>query len=182
VPSALVTGGSSGIGLAIARALGEDGYSLTLAARDADRLDSAAEELGAVAIATDVSKEEDCVALVAAHAEAHDGGLDVLVCSAGVGIAGTVGSTTTKQFDVQQAVNLRGAFLVTRDARLRRQSRVDRRHDPDAGALELRRGEGRADRPDPLARSRGGRAWRARHRALSRVRRYADGRVDGPRG
>ncbi len=116
MPSALVTGGSSGIGLAIARALGEDGYSLTLAARNADRLDSAAEELGAVAIATDVSKEEDCVALVAAHAEAHDGGLDVLVCSAGVGIAGTVGSTTTKQFDVQQAVNLRGAFLVTREA------------------------------------------------------------------
>ena len=81
--------------------------------------------------------------LVAAHLDAH-GGLDVLVNSAGVGIAGRIGDTSTKHFDLQQAVNLRGAFLVTREALpalrasrgLRRQPRVDRRDDPDAGARD----------------------------------------------
>ena len=59
--------------------------------------------------------EEECARLVAAHLEAH-GGLDVLVNSAGVGIAGQIGDTSTKQFDLQQSVNLRSAFLVTREA------------------------------------------------------------------
>ena len=63
----------------------------------------------------DVRHEEECAALVAAHLEAH-GGLDVLVNSAGVGVAGRIGDTETKHFDLQQAVNLRGAFLVTREA------------------------------------------------------------------
>ena len=47
---------------------------------------------------------------------AAHGGLDVLVNSAGVGVAGHIGATETKQYDLQQAVNLRGAFLVTREA------------------------------------------------------------------
>jgi NAD(P)-dependent dehydrogenase (short-subunit alcohol dehydrogenase family) len=115
MPSALVTGGSSGIGLAIARMLREEGYALTLAARKLERLEAAAAELGATAVAVDVRHEEDCSRLVTAHLEAH-GGLDVLVNSAGVGVAGTIGETQTKHFDLQQSVNLRGAFLVTRDA------------------------------------------------------------------
>ena len=85
--SALVTGGSSGIGLAIARALREDGYELTLASRRAEKVEPAAAELGALGIAADVSREEDCERLVAAHEERH-GGLDVLVNSAGIGIGG----------------------------------------------------------------------------------------------
>ena len=52
---------------------------------------------------------------MAEHVE-HHGGLDVLVNSAGVGIAGPVGDTQTKAWDLQQGVNLRGAFLVTREA------------------------------------------------------------------
>ena len=115
MPSALVTGGSSGIGLAIARMLHEEGYALTLAARKLERLEAAAAELGATAVAADVRHEEDCARLVAAHLEAH-GGLDVLVNSAGVGVAGRIGDTQTKHFDLQQSVNLRGAFLVTREA------------------------------------------------------------------
>lgn len=117
MPSALVTGGSSGIGLAIAKMLGEEGHALTLAGRKLDRLQAAREVLGvdAAIVAADVAVEEDCNRLVAAHVEAH-GGLDVLVNSAGVGIAGLIGDTTTKAWDLQQSVNLRGAFLVTRAA------------------------------------------------------------------
>jgi NAD(P)-dependent dehydrogenase (short-subunit alcohol dehydrogenase family) len=115
MPSALVTGGSSGIGLAIAATLAEEGHALTLAARSAERLEAAGEELGAHTVVTDVTSEESCLALVQAHLERH-GGLDVLVNSAGVGFAAAIADTTTKRFDVQLAVNLRGAFLVTREA------------------------------------------------------------------
>jgi len=115
MPSALVTGGSSGIGLAIARVLRDEGYALTLAARKLERLETAAAELGATAVAADVQSEDDCARLVDEHVSAH-GGLDVLVNSAGVGIAGRVGDLPTKHFDLQLSVNLRGAFLVTRAA------------------------------------------------------------------
>ena len=115
MPSALVTGGSSGIGLAIARMLRDEGYGLTLAARTLERLEAAAAELGAASVAVDVRDEDACAGLVAAHLDRH-GGLDVLVNCAGVGIAGRIGDMSTKQFDLQQTVNLRGAFLVTREA------------------------------------------------------------------
>ncbi len=115
MPSALVTGGSSGIGLAIARMLHEEGYSLTLAGRKLERLEAAREGLDAAIVQADVSKEDDCIRLVAEHVGLH-GGLDVLVNSAGLGIAGTTGDTATKAWDLQQSVNLRGAFLVTREA------------------------------------------------------------------
>jgi len=111
--TALITGGSSGIGLAVARALREDGYELTLASRRAEKVEPAAAELGALAVAADVQREEDCERLVAAHRDRY-GGLDVLVNSAGIGIGGTVESLQPKHFDLQVNVNLRGLFLVTR--------------------------------------------------------------------
>ena len=111
--SALVTGGSSGIGLAIARALREDGYELTLASRRAEKVEPAAAELGALGIAADVSNEEDCERLVAAHRERY-GGLDVLVNSAGIGIAGKIEDQPAKHVDLQLGVNLRGLLVVTR--------------------------------------------------------------------
>jgi NAD(P)-dependent dehydrogenase (short-subunit alcohol dehydrogenase family) len=111
--SALITGGSSGIGLAIARALQEDGYGLTLASRRAERIEPAAAELGALGIAADVSSEEDCARLVDAHRERY-GGLDVLVNSAGIGIAGTIEDQPAKHVDLQLGVNLRGLLVVTR--------------------------------------------------------------------
>jgi NAD(P)-dependent dehydrogenase (short-subunit alcohol dehydrogenase family) len=113
VPSALVTGGSSGIGLAIARALRDDGYDLTVSSRRQEKVDSSAAELGAHGVAADVSREEDCERLVAAHRERF-GGLDVLVNSAGIGIGGRVEELSTKHFDLQLGVNLRGLFLVTK--------------------------------------------------------------------
>jgi len=114
VKAALVTGGSSGIGLAIARLLREEGYELTLASRRRERIEAAAEELGAHAVAADVSKEEDCLRLVAEHRERF-GGLTVLVNSAGIGIGGNVERQQTKHWDLQLGVNLRGLFIITRE-------------------------------------------------------------------
>jgi 3-oxoacyl-[acyl-carrier protein] reductase len=115
MPSALVTGGSSGIGLAIGRMLREEGFALTLASRTPEKVEAAAAELGAVAIATDVSKAEDCARVVEEHV-AREGGLDVLVNSAGVGIAARVEEAQLKHIDRQLAINLRGLLLVTQAA------------------------------------------------------------------
>src|SRR5207245_656486 len=100
---------------ALARMLRDEGYSLTLAARTVEKVEAAAAELGALAVSADVSHEEDCERVVAAHAERH-GRLDVLVNSAGVGVAARLEDTTAKQWDLQLGVNLRGLFLVTRAA------------------------------------------------------------------
>ena len=113
--SALVTGGSSGIGLAIARMLREEGFSVTLASRTAEKVEAAAAELGAHAIAADVSNAEDCARVVAEHVD-RDRGLDVLVNSAGIGIAGRVEDAQLKHLDRQLAINLRGLLLVTQAA------------------------------------------------------------------
>ena len=115
MPSALVTGGSSGIGLAIARMLRDEGYELTLASRTKDKIEAAAAQLGAVAIAADMGSEEDCVRIVAEHVD-RCGGLDLLVNSAGIGIAGTVESIQAKHVDLQLGVNLRGLLLTSREA------------------------------------------------------------------
>lgn len=113
--AAIVTGGSSGIGLAVARMLREEGYELTIASRRQERVDAAADELEAHGVAADVADEEDCRRLVAAHAERF-GRLDCLVNSAGIGIAGNVRDLQTKHLDLQLGVNLRGLVLVTREA------------------------------------------------------------------
>ena len=115
MPSALVTGGSSGIGLAIARMLKEEGFSLTLASRTAAKVEAAASELGAEALAADVSKPEDCERVVAEHVDRH-GGLDVLVNSAGIGIASRLEDAQLKHVDRQLSINVRGLALVTQAA------------------------------------------------------------------
>jgi NAD(P)-dependent dehydrogenase (short-subunit alcohol dehydrogenase family) len=115
VKSALVTGGSSGIGLAIARMLREEGYELTLASRTKEKIEAAAEQLGAVAIAANVADEADCVRVVAEHVDRY-GGLDMLVNSAGIGIGGTVETIQAKHVDLQLGINLRGLLLTSREA------------------------------------------------------------------
>jgi len=115
MPSALVTGGSSGIGLAIARVLKEEGFGLTLASRTAEKVEAAAEQLGVDAVAADVSKPEDCERAVEQHVERH-GGLDVLVNSAGIGIAARLEEAQLKHIDRQLAINVRGLALVTQAA------------------------------------------------------------------
>jgi NAD(P)-dependent dehydrogenase (short-subunit alcohol dehydrogenase family) len=118
--AALVTGGSSGIGLAIARALGEDGYAVTIAARRPDKLEAAARELEGEglevrAVPVQLGDEDDVRAMVAAHRERF-GRLDVLVNNGGVGIGEPMHEITTKKLDIQLGANLRGLILATRES------------------------------------------------------------------
>jgi NAD(P)-dependent dehydrogenase (short-subunit alcohol dehydrogenase family) len=113
--SALVTGGSSGIGLAIARMLRDEGFDLTLVSRRPERVEAAAAELGAAAVAANMADADDCARVVAEHRDRF-GQLDVLVNSAGVGIGGRIEDLPVKHLDLQLDVNLRGLFLVTQAA------------------------------------------------------------------
>ena len=118
--AALITGGSSGIGLAVARALGEDGYGVTIAARRPDKLERAAAELREAGIdvlhlAANVVEEDDIRRMVEAHRERF-GRLDLLMNNAGLGIGGLIEAAETKKLDMQLDVNLRAVYLTTRDA------------------------------------------------------------------
>jgi NAD(P)-dependent dehydrogenase (short-subunit alcohol dehydrogenase family) len=113
--AALVTGGSSGIGLAIARMLRDEGFELTLVSRRPERVEAAAAEVGAVAVAANVADAEECERIVAEHRDRF-GRLDVLVNSAGIGIGGRVEDLAPRHLDLQLGVNLRGLFLVTQAA------------------------------------------------------------------
>jgi len=113
--AALVTGGSSGIGLAIARMLRDEGFELTLVSRRPERIEAAAAELGAAPIAADVAEAAECERIVAEHRDRF-GRLDLLVNSAGIGIGGRIEDLPAKHHDLQLAVNLRGLFLVTQAA------------------------------------------------------------------
>ena len=113
--AALVTGGSSGIGLAIAQLLRDEGYDLTLVSRTQEKIEAAAAELGAMAVVANVADPDDCARAVASHQERF-GRLDVLVNSAGVGLGGLVEDLDLKKLDLQLDINLRGLFLVTQAA------------------------------------------------------------------
>jgi NAD(P)-dependent dehydrogenase (short-subunit alcohol dehydrogenase family) len=113
--SALVTGGSAGIGFALARMLRDEGYELTLAARRPEPLAEAAAELASEAVAANLADPDECARVVAAHAERF-GGMNVLVNSAGIGIGGSFGAQATKAIDLQLGVNLRAALVVTRES------------------------------------------------------------------
>jgi NAD(P)-dependent dehydrogenase (short-subunit alcohol dehydrogenase family) len=115
-----VTGGSSGIGLAIARALAEDGHGVTVSARRPDKLEAAAERLRSDgldvhSVPANVVNEEEVAELIASHRERF-GRLDVLVNNAGVGIGQSAGDIVTKHLDMQLGVNLRSAIIATREA------------------------------------------------------------------
>jgi NAD(P)-dependent dehydrogenase (short-subunit alcohol dehydrogenase family) len=117
--AALVTGASSGIGLAIARMLGAEGHGLTVAARRPEKLAGAAAELreegyDVEEVAANMTDEADVQRVVAAHRDRW-GRLDVLVNNAGVGIGAAVGETVTKKIDMQLDLNLRAIILFYRE-------------------------------------------------------------------
>jgi len=117
--AAIVTGASSGIGLAIARVLGEENYAVTMAARRPDKLDAAVAGLAAdgfdvQAVAANVSDEAGIQKVVAAHRDKY-GRLDVLVNNAGVGVGAPVAEIQTKHLDMQLDINLRSIVLFYRE-------------------------------------------------------------------
>jgi 3-oxoacyl-[acyl-carrier protein] reductase len=135
--SALVTGASRGIGLGIAALLARKGFGLTVAARDAGRLDAVADELlemgarSVVGCAGDLADEAYPQRLVAAHQEAF-GAMTCLVLSAGVGTAGDVGTLPLRRFDKTVAVNVRAPFLLLQGSLPL--LRVAAERDPERGA------------------------------------------------
>ena len=118
--SALVTGASSGIGLAYAEMLADEGHDLTIVARNADRLAQAAERLRQRDVRVqvkpaDLIDEEQLVAAFSAHAQAY-GSLDVLVNSAGIAGAKEITDMTTDFVDEHFALNVRAVVLAYREA------------------------------------------------------------------
>lgn len=114
---ALVTGGSSGIGLATARRFIEDDAEVVIAGRNQDALDSAVTELGsrAMAIRADVASPKDLDRLFAQIKERF-GGVDVLFANAAIAPFAPVEAVTEEHFDNLFNINVRGLFFTVQKA------------------------------------------------------------------
>uniref|UniRef100_UPI001BD3D650 SDR family NAD(P)-dependent oxidoreductase n=1 Tax=Granulicella sp. dw_53 TaxID=2719792 RepID=UPI001BD3D650 len=115
--SVLITGGSSGIGLATAAAFIREGASVAIVGRDQAALDEAVKQLGSSAfgIRADVSKPEDIQAMYKAFQGKHEK-LDVLFANAGILKLGSVAETSESLFDELFNTNIRGAFFTAKHA------------------------------------------------------------------
>jgi NADP-dependent 3-hydroxy acid dehydrogenase YdfG len=111
---AVITGASSGIGEATARALAADGYRLALLARRVDRIQALAEELGAgaIAIEADVTDRDSLVA-AAERVRQELGGADILINNAGVMLLAPFSSDQKAEIRQMVEVNLLGAMTTT---------------------------------------------------------------------
>ena len=112
---ALVTGGSSGIGKAIAAALVREGAAVTITGRKKETLEPAAAETGADWIQADVSVEADAVRTVAEFVKRH-GGIDILVNNAGFGRFAPLVEMTLEDLEAVYRTNVYGAFVMAREA------------------------------------------------------------------
>jgi 2-deoxy-D-gluconate 3-dehydrogenase len=114
---AVVTGGNGGIGLGMARGLALAGASVVVAARNAEKAETAIEALGGkgVFVALDVANEGSCRALIEQTAERF-GRLDILVNNAGTSIRKPPESYTAEEWHIVLDTNLTGAFLCSQAA------------------------------------------------------------------
>ena len=112
---AVVTGGGTGIGAAIARRLAADGFTVAITGRRREPLDEVAAETGALPVVADTGDPVDSRRSVEAAKTAF-GRLDLLVCNAGIGSGGTVEEQTPEGWDAVLRTNVTGAFLACRAA------------------------------------------------------------------
>jgi NADP-dependent 3-hydroxy acid dehydrogenase YdfG len=113
--AAIVTGASSGIGEATARALAEQGATVAVAARRKDRLDALAAEIGGLPIEADVTDREQAVAAVERTAQ-ELGRLDIVINNAGVMLLGPIVDAPVEEWDRMVALNLQGLLYVAHAA------------------------------------------------------------------
>jgi NAD(P)-dependent dehydrogenase (short-subunit alcohol dehydrogenase family) len=112
---ALVTGGGTGIGAAIARRLAGDGYDVVVTGRRQGPIDEVAKAVGGLAIVADTGSEADAERAVA-DAVGRFGGLDALVLNAGIGGEGSLVDLAPALFEEVLRTNVTGAFLMARAA------------------------------------------------------------------
>ncbi|GAB3885437.1 hypothetical protein GCM10029964_048100 [Kibdelosporangium lantanae] len=111
---ALVTGGGSGIGRAVARRLAAEGACVVVADRDGAAARTVASEVDGTAVVADVTSEEAVAEAVKAAVLAY-GGVDLVVNNAGLSVSKPLVETTTEDWDRQHSVMARGSFLVSRE-------------------------------------------------------------------
>jgi meso-butanediol dehydrogenase / (S,S)-butanediol dehydrogenase / diacetyl reductase len=112
---AIVTGGGTGIGAAIARRLAADGFAVAVTGRRREPLDEVAAETGALPVVADTGDPAGAQKAVGAAKTAF-GRLDLLVCNAGIGLGGTVEEQSPEDWDAVLRTNVTGAFLACRAA------------------------------------------------------------------
>jgi NAD(P)-dependent dehydrogenase (short-subunit alcohol dehydrogenase family) len=113
---ALITGGGTGIGAAIARAMAQAGAAITIAGRRSGPLEKVAKSLPkAIAVVADVTREADCEAMVTAARKAH-GPIDIVIPNAGAAESAPFKNVDLKQWRRMIDVNLTGAFLTVKAA------------------------------------------------------------------
>ena len=166
---ALVTGGNSGIGLAVAQGLVDEGARVVIVGRNAETVARSAGELGASAhgVVADTARLADLDRVIAATRDFGGGRLDVVFANAGVGTFGPLAATSEAMWDAMFDINVKGVYFTVQKAaaaddsgRRDRPQRVGRRRQGQRRQLGLRReqGGGALVRPDPRHRAR-----RARH-------------------
>lgn len=113
----VITGATSGIGLATARLLAEHGAKLVLLGRDEEKLARTADEIpGApIGVLGDVTDLGDLRRLMQTAADAY-GGIDVLMANAGIGRFAPIDAVTTSEFDALSAVHFKGTFFTVQMA------------------------------------------------------------------
>jgi 3-oxoacyl-[acyl-carrier protein] reductase len=127
--SAIVTGASAGIGLAVATTLASEGYAVTMVARDANRLEATCDKLRSdgsdvAALPTDVAAPDAAERIIGAHLERY-GGLDVVVANAGTADSASVARTDPGHVEGLLRTNVHALFDLARAAipALRREDR-----------------------------------------------------------